>query len=337
MKSLKPYADAKIKKLPDSQIEITGSISAETFDAQREKALKNINAHIKIDGFRPGNVPEKILLANVGEKTVLEEMAEIALGEAYPAIVLDHKLDPISRPEISITKMAMGNPLEFIIKTTVTPEVTLGDYKAIAAKTPVRPATENEVTDKEVDEALERIRTAHENESADGHEGHDHSGFETPEFKLKIKEALISDKERISREKRRIEMADAISKESAIELPPILIQSELRRIETQFNEDITRMGTNLKDYLDHAKKTIEDLRKEWQPHAEKKVKLQLILNKIAEVEKIVVEAQEIEAEVKHILDHYKDADRERATTYAAGVLSNEKVFQFLEAQTAAKK
>ena len=335
-KTIKKYSEATIKKLPHSQIEITASVPADIFDAHRKKALENINKSIKIDGYRNGNVPEKILVSKVGEKTILEEMAELTLSEAYPAIVVDHKLDPIGRPEISITKMAPGNPLEFVIKTAITPEVTIADYKKIATEVPERDEKENEVTEKEIEEALARIKKSHDDEHAGhehGHGGHDHSSFESPEFKLRIKEALVSDKARVAREKRRIEMADKISDTSTIELPHILTQSEMRRIETQFTEDITRMGTTITDYLAHAKKSIEDLRKEWRPHAEKKVKLQLILNKIADVEKIVVGAEEIEAEVKHILEHYKDADRERAAIYAMGVLSNEKVFQFLEDQS----
>ena len=77
---------------------------------------------------------------------------------------------------------------------------------------------------------------------------------------------------------------------------------------------------------------IEDIRKEWTPHAEKKAKLQLILNAIAKEEKIAPAPEEIEAEVNHIVEHYKDADRERAYVYADTVLTNEKVFEFLESQ-----
>ena len=125
-----------------------------------------------------------------------------------------------------------------------------------------------------------------------------------------------------------------ISTESKIELPLALIESETRRTEMQFMDDIARMGYSLEEYLKQSKKNIDDLRKEWGPYSEKKVKLQLVLNKIAEVEKIMAEKSEIEKEVKHIMEHYKDADHERAYAYAAGVLTNEKVFQFLENQSA---
>jgi len=149
-------------------------------------------------------------------------------------------------------------------------------------------------------------------------------------MKEKIKEALISDKKTQTREKRRIALSDKLVEESTIDIPDILVESELRRIEAQFNDDISRMGVSLEDYLKHAKKSIEDIRKEWRPHAEKKARLQLILNKIADAEKITADPKDIEEQVDHILEHYSDADKESAYVYAETVLTNEKVFQFLE-------
>jgi len=84
------------------------------------------------------------------------------------------------------------------------------------------------------------------------------------------------------------------------------------------------------DYLGHLKKTMEDLRKDWRTDAEKRAKLQIVMNKIAGVEKIEPEAEKMEAEVKHLLASYKDAKEERVREYVAMVLTNEKVFEFLE-------
>ena len=109
-----------------------------------------------------------------------------------------------------------------------------------------------------------------------------------------------------------------------------MIESELHRTEAQFSADIERMGIKIDDYLKHAGKSMEDIRKEWRPHAEKKAKLQLILNAIAVAENVKPDKKEVEEEVDHILEHYKDADREHAAVYAETVLTNEKVFQFLE-------
>lgn len=312
----------KIKKLEKSQVEITGAIKAEEFSSFRKKALQNINDEITIDGFRKGKVPENILVQKVGEMMVLEEMAELALSQGYPEIIINEKIDAIGHPQISITKIAAGNPLEFKILTTVVPEIKLADYKKISKEENKKPLEVAEVTDKEVDEALEKIKKSHAN-----HEGHDH---DSPEAKAELKNYLLEDKKMKAKEKRRIALSDKLIEGSTIEIPELLIESELRRIEAQFTDDIERMGVKLEDYVKHAKKTIEEIRVEWRPHAEKKAKLQLILNEISRIEKIAPDAKEIEDEVNHIVEHYKDADRERAAVYAETVLTNEKVYTFLE-------
>ncbi len=317
------YKNIKIKKLEKSQVEITGSIDTPEFTAFKKQAIQNINDEISIDGFRKGKAPENVITSKVGEMAILEEMAELAISKAYPEIVVKEEIDALGRPEISITKLAMNNPLEFKIVTAVSPEIKLGDFKKIAKEINSTPEEKFEVTDKEVEDALERIKKSHTD-----HEGHDH---DSPEAKEQLKQYLLEDKKLQSQEKKRIALSDKILETTEVEIPEVLIASETRRIEMQFNDDINRMGVKIEDYLKHAKKTIEEIRAEWRQPAEKKAKLQLILNEIVKKEKIKVDVKEIEAEVKHILDHYKDADKEHAYTYAETVLTNEKTYQFLEA------
>lgn len=312
----------ELKKIDGSKIEITGSIDLEFFASFRKQALENINNEITIDGFRKGKVPENIIVSKVGDMTILEEMAELALSKAYPEIVISEKIDAIGRPEISVTKLALDNPLEFKIVTTVIPEVKLGDYKKLSKEINIKPEEKFEVTEKEVEDAIKKIKDSH----AD-HEGHDH---DSPESKEEVKKYLLENKKIQAVEKRRIAISDALISSSKIDVPEILIESETKRTEAQFIDDINRMGVKLEDYLKHAKKTIEEIRSEWKPNAEKKAKLQLILNEIVKLEKIAVDIKEIDEEVKHILAHYKDADPERAFAYAETVLTNEKAYQFLE-------
>ncbi|MCX6715734.1 MAG: trigger factor [Candidatus Taylorbacteria bacterium] len=350
----KSYDNAVIKKLEESRVEISASVPVEIWEKFRTKALKNLNETVTIDGFRKGNIPENVLTAKVGEMVVLEEMAELALPKAYMDILIDNKIDAIGRPEISVTKLAKNNPLEFKAVTAVVPEIKLPDYKKLAAEQ-VRKTDKpvEKISDKELDEAILRVRKMHAS-----HEGHDHEKMtpeehekaimdnlpeltddfvkkignfnDIPDFKNKLSEMLAEDKKVAAREKTRISIADAIAAQTVTELPEIMIQSELDRTQSQFEADIERMGVKIDDYLKHAKKSIEDVRKEWAPHAEKKAKLQLILNEIAKLENIKPSPTEVETEVNHIVEHYKDADRERASIYAETVLTNEKVFEFLE-------
>ncbi len=352
----KSYSSAEIKKLEKAQIEINGSISAEILDTFRAQALKHINNSITMDGFRKGNVPENILVAKVGDMAILEEMAELALSKAYLDIIIDNKLDAIGKPTIGVTKLAKDNPLEFKITTAIIPEIKLPEYKKIA-QTEIKKSdpAELNVTEKDIEDSIFRIRKSHAS-----HEGHDHKKMtpeehekaieasmpeltdafvktlgdfsDVPDFKNKLSDMIAENKRDQSHEKSRIRIADAIAEKTKVELPEIMIESELNRTKAQFEADIQRMGVKLDDYLKHAKKSLEDLQKEWRPHSEKKAKLQLILNEIAKVEKITPTREEVEEEVNHIVEHYKDADREQASIYAETVLTNEKVFQFLEAK-----
>jgi FKBP-type peptidyl-prolyl cis-trans isomerase (trigger factor) len=98
----------------------------------------------------------------------------------------------------------------------------------------------------------------------------------------------------------------------------------------QMEEDLKRANLKMDDYLVHIKKTPEELRTEWLPMAEKRAKLQLVLNEIAKKESITPKPEELEGEVKTLLAQFKDADESRVRTYVDSVLTNEAVMQMLE-------
>jgi FKBP-type peptidyl-prolyl cis-trans isomerase (trigger factor) len=350
-----PAYTIEVKELPGSEIEITGEIAFEELSKFREKALKNINNEVSIDGFRKGNIPEKVLVSKVGEMTILEEMAELAMSVAYPAMIVERKLDVIGRPVVKITKMAPGNTLEFTITSAVMPKFDVPDYKAIAKAVMAKKDEDAVATDEDVDKVIDQVRR-----SRVDHSTHDHTGdekaheeaiqkalpefndefvkslgdFENVEdFKKKIKESIVEEKKHKAKEKKRIAVAEKIIEETKMEIPEVIVESELNKLQGQFENDIARMGgIKLEDYLSHIKKTVEDLRKEWKSDAEKKAKFQLILNKIAEEEKIIAPREEVEKEVSHIVAHHKDADHESVRVYAESILRNEKIFQLFEAQ-----
>ncbi|MEK6820559.1 MAG: hypothetical protein AABX71_02500, partial [Nanoarchaeota archaeon] len=150
------------------------------------------------------------------------------------------------------------------------------------------------------------------------------------DFTEKLKENIKLEKENQLKEKTRLKIVEKIIDELNGEIPEILIESELEKILYRMESDITQMGLKFEDYLKHINKSIEDLKKEFRVDAEKKAKFSLALNEIAQAEKIEADQEQVANEVAHILEHYKDADPERARMHAENVLTNEKVFQFLE-------
>lgn len=347
-----------VKKLPKSEIEIEGELEADLFESYFPKALKKLGENLKLDGFRKGKIPESVLLSKVPEIGILEEMAQMAIGEHYPKIVENEKLEVISRPEISITKLARKNPLEFKIKTAIMPQIKLPDYKKIAKETlaVVTDAEKNVVvSDEDLENTIMDIRksrapkkhvadtalnasneTSGDPASLDLAEFNDDfvkalGPFENVEdFKNKLKVNIKLEKENQQKEKTRLKIIEKIIEESTLDVPEILIGVEVDKILYRMESDITAMGLKFEDYLKHLNKTVDDLKKEFRNDGEKKAKFSLILNEIAKIEKIVPEAELVAKEVEAILEHYKEADPQRAQMHAENVLINEKIFQFLE-------
>lgn len=148
----------KIEKQKGSTVVVTGELPWEDFKQYRGKALKKLGELVAVDGFRKGHIPEDVLIKKAGEISILEEMASIAFQALYPKIVIENNIDAIGRPSIQITKLAAENPLGFSITMAVLPEVKLPDYKAIASDLNKKRAKE-EVTDQEIEETIEEIRT----------------------------------------------------------------------------------------------------------------------------------------------------------------------------------
>ena len=339
-----------IKKLPASQVIITASVPAEEFDRTRSEAIKRIGKDVAIDGFRKGHVPEAILSGKIGEAAILEEMAEIAIARAYPSILIAEKIDALGRPEVEITKIAPGNPLEFTLTTAVFPEITLPDYKKLAGKEASK-KEEVVVDDAEVEKTITQIRKMRaEGQAQEAGVPFDEAAplpeiddeyiktlgafASVDELKAKLRENILTEKTRQARDKKRVAIMEAIVADSKIELPQIIIDQELHRMQDEFAHEIERMGMTFESYANAVGKTPEDMQKEWLPDAEKRAKVQLLTAKIAEVEKITPDAEKLEQEVSGLRANYPDANEERIRDYLTMILTNDKVFEFLENQDA---
>jgi len=346
----------EIKNLDNSMVEISSTITVSELDKYRGKALEKLGSDISIDGFRKDHIPEKILISKIGEMTVLNQMAEMALSDIYPSIILENKINVIGQPQITITKIAPDNPVEFKILSAVLPQFELPDYKKIAKKINLEKTEKVEVTNEEIEDTLTQIQKAHavqntptKNIEKSNPPKADEQSSKLPEinnefvkklgdfkdvadFKIKLKENIKKDKENKTREIKRVKTMDAILVETKIDLPKIITTSETERMLAQTKADIIRMGLQFDKYLEHLKKTEDDLRNELQPEAEKRVKIQFILDKIIKIEKIKPDEKEVRKNIEQILKQHKEAKEENAKPYVEMVLSNQEVFKLLEKQ-----
>lgn len=317
-----------------------------TLEKFRVEAIKDLGKEVEIDGFRKGTAPEKLIIEKVGAMAVTEKIAYRTINGMVPIILSNEKLDALTMPSISITKLAEGNPLVFVMDVTLLPVIELPDYKKLATAIPVE--TNLVVEDKDVDEYMHYIQKqrAHASAMSKG-EKIDAEKMELPpfddafaatlgdfktvdQFKTELRKNMLDEKTQRAAETRRIKIIESIVDATTTDMPDILIDQEVDRMLAKFNHDIQGFKMNPEDYLRELKKTEDDLKAEWRPDALKRAKMQLILPKIAEAEKMVIDEKEVEHELTHIKEHDASINEAHARMYLRSVLTNEAVFKFLE-------
>ncbi|MDO8620202.1 MAG: trigger factor [bacterium] len=333
------YTIKEKKALPKQQLLLVIEISAEEVKHEEAHVLAHLKKDTELPGFRKGFVPEKVIRERMGEMALFEEAATHGLSHALAEIFRTEKLDVIGRPHVEAQKLAPGNPAEFKVTLSLYPELVLPDYKKIAGEHNAKKPEKTGVEEKEIDTVIAEIKKQHETESGNkdfaitDETVKQFGKFETvADFRAKVREGLASHKEERGKEKRRAELLDALGEKSKGEIPEVLVESELSRMESELRGQIEQMGSSFENYLKEIKKDHEALRKEWYKDAEKRARLQLALFKIARTEKLIASEAEVEAEVKHLLEHYKNANPENARSYVETLLTNQKVLAFLENQ-----
>jgi len=356
---MKTHSCTNITKKHDEEhsvMEIRAAIPAEKLDSYRGKALERLKREASMDGFRKGRVPEEILIKNLGEGRILQEAADIAVSEELPLLLAAEEVPGIAAPKVAVTKLAPGNPLEFVATIEVLPKIELPDYKKIAAKTNSGKETvvveEKEIQDillhlrrerakielmekgEKAEEAAEKVKTFEEKDLPPvDDEFVKGLGYESAEqFTIKLRENVKSDKEARAKDAHRVALIDAIVDTVKVGIPHSLVDHEVHKMEAQFSEDLARANMTMDDYLKSIGKTHEDIHKEWHEPAEKRAKVQLILGDIAVKEDIKADAEEVQKYVEHTIKHHKDISEERARAYYEHMLRNEEVIRWLEEQ-----
>ncbi len=335
-----------VTSLPESEVELSGDVPYEAVREYHGHALAHIAEHLELPGFRPGHVPADVALKKIGELAVLEEAVELFVKDFYPELVMEHKVDAVGRPDIRVTKLAPENPVGLTVRATIYPQVTVpSEWKQLHEKVPAE--TPLPATDEEVDKTLEDLRQSRAKKSdlldAEGKplpptlpELNDEfakslGAFEGVEdLKAQIRKGITEEKVRQARDVRRGKLIEALLEQVTLSVPRIFVESELEKIMSQMREDVQRFGMTLEDYFKQTNKTEESVRADFKDQATKRAKLQLVLNKIAQDEKVEADPSAVELEVKHAIEHFPDANPELVKIHVETVLRNEAVLKLLE-------
>ena len=121
------------EKVEKSQVALTIEIGAEEFEAALQKAYLKKRKSIRVDGFRAGKAPRKMIEAMYGADVFYNDAIDIAFPEAYEAAVKEQELNIVGYPSVELVG-DINKEVGFTVKAIIPvyPEVTLGEYKGLS-------------------------------------------------------------------------------------------------------------------------------------------------------------------------------------------------------------
>ena len=140
---------------------------------------------------------------------------------------------------------------------------------------------------------------------ADDEFAKDVSEFDTlDEYKADIKSKMVKRNEDKAQGEFENALAEALMEKLVAEIPEPMFEAETENYVRDYDTRLRANGLDLKTYFKYTGLTLDALREQMRPNAEKQVKVRLALEKIAELENLTVSDEEVEAEYKRVSEAY---------------------------------
>jgi len=162
--------------------------------------------------------------------------------------------------------------------------------------------------------------------------------FETlAELKEDIKNKLIEKAKKEEEDYLSQQVVEKATENATIDVPKVMIEHELDYMLKNFDFQLRNQGLNLELYQQFTGNDLEGLKAEWYDNAEKSVRTQLVLEKIAKEEKIEITPAELEEEYQRLAELYKRSieeirqifGNEKGEASLLSELRNKKTINFL--------
>lgn len=133
-----------------------------------------------------------------------------------------------------------------------------------------------------------------------------------PDLKKEIHANLKTQRANEERMKQEDKLLEELLERTEVDIPQQLIDEEIEYILEDLNADLKEKGVTMEQYMKATKKTQEDMVKEYQKEAEKRIKIRLALQFLFTEEKIEAGEQDIDAEIAELVTQYPENQREKA-------------------------
>lgn len=134
--------------------ELTVELDGQTFEKAVNQAYLRENKKIALPGFRKGKAPRAMVERMYGADVFYEEAIRTVYPDAVEGAVAESGLDVVDVDSSTLELVSAGKDgLVFKVKATVKPEVSVSEYKGLAAT-----KKSTAVSDEEVEQELKRAQ-----------------------------------------------------------------------------------------------------------------------------------------------------------------------------------
>jgi len=134
----------------------------------------------------------------------------------------------------------------------------------------------------------------------------DISEFETlEEYKQDIRKKLVEEAEKNAKMQIEESVVNKAVENATVDIPEVMIENRINSIMNDIDMRLRYQGINIEKYCEIMGISQQEMREQYKERAEKDVKTQLVLEKIAKEEAIAPTDEEVEAEIAKLAERYK--------------------------------
>jgi len=141
-------------------------VSTDKVNEALNSAYRLLGTQVRIDGFRKGKVPRRVLEQRYGHHVEGEVSGQV-ISDAFEEAVEEHNLVPVSQPIIDQGKLQRGADYSFSVTVEIKPDVSITGWEGIDVEWE-RVEVDDDAVDSEIENMLQRQGTVEAAE--DGHE-----------------------------------------------------------------------------------------------------------------------------------------------------------------------
>ncbi|MDP9391845.1 MAG: trigger factor [Actinomycetota bacterium] len=142
-----------IEELGPTRVRMAIEVPWGDLDHAFGEVYKELGKQVRVPGFRPGKVPNRVLDQRIGRPVILEQVVQHAVPEVYSEAIRENQVRVLGQPDIEVTRLDDNDTLAFTAEVDVAPQVELPPLEELAVT-----VDDVEVADEDIDKQIDVMR-----------------------------------------------------------------------------------------------------------------------------------------------------------------------------------